>query len=95
MSGIGEIIRLLNLPCRDITALISRSMDTSLPFRERFSVKLHLCYCRACRHYTKQVKLLRDALRRAIDTAAETGPPPLPGLSDEARRRIEESLHGP
>ena len=91
-ARIVEIVRLLNLPCRDISALISRAQDASLPLRERLAVKLHLCYCKACRKLNRQLRLLGEALRRAADTADEADAPSLPGLSEEARRRIERSL---
>ncbi len=92
------IWRLLNLPCRDMMPLVSRSMDMELPRWERFAARLHLVYCKACRRYRRQLFMLRDGLRRAADAAAlsdATGEAEVaaqPTLSPEARRRIEQAL---
>ena len=108
MKRIREFWRLLNLPCEDMTALISRAMDAELPFRERFAYKLHLLYCRACRRYLRQVRVLREQLgriRQALDLDAgdpvasslETAPldgadPSGPRLPEAARTRIRENI---
>ncbi|MDP2325183.1 MAG: zf-HC2 domain-containing protein, partial [Gammaproteobacteria bacterium] len=39
--------------CRDISALVSRAMDTRLPFGERLRVRLHLALCGACRQFAR------------------------------------------
>lgn len=31
--------------CRDITALVSESMDRKLPLRQRMSIRVHLAMC--------------------------------------------------
>lgn len=64
-----HIWRILNGPCKDMTALISRSMDERLGFWERFGYKLHLLYCRACRRYRNQLHTLRAVLRGAAEQA--------------------------
>ena len=45
--------------CRDISALVSRSMDAQLSVGERLRVRLHLAICGACRRFARQVQLLR------------------------------------
>lgn len=100
--------RLLNLPCRDMTALYSRAMDARLPWRERFAARLHLLYCSACRHYLRQLRMLREAARRvaAVERSPEArhaapgevgvvdAPAEPPALSADARRRIGRRLGG-
>ena len=94
MSRLSEFVRLINQPCRDMTALMSKAMDADLPFRERFAYKLHLVYCSACRRYHKQLLGLRTALRDVVDglADAETAPGPGPKLSHAARQRIAQAL---
>jgi anti-sigma factor RsiW len=94
MSRLSELVRLINQPCQDMTALMSKAMDADLPFRERFAYKLHLLYCTACRRYRKQLRGLRTALRRIADSLAdaETAPGPGPRLSRAARQRIARAL---
>ncbi len=94
MRSIIDIWRKLNLSCRDMTALVSRAMDERLPFWDRFACKLHLCYCRACRQYTRHLRLLREALHQSpdeLDAELEHAD----GLSDDARERIREALRKP
>lgn len=90
------IWRILNGPCKDMTALISRSMDERLGFWERFGYKLHLVYCRACRRYRKQLVTLREIIRATARQAIETAPDPAtaPALSPDAKRRIRDAMHG-
>ena len=93
MSKLLDIWRLFNLPCRDMTALLSKSMDTSLPFWERAAVGFHMTYCRACRRFKKQMAMLQERLRQVADEfAAGRDDAGLPGLSAVARTRIERSL---
>lgn len=75
-----------------MTALISRAQDEELPFWPRFSCRLHLLYCRACRRYRRQLAWLRAGLRRVGSLLAETDPGPGPRLTAAARERIEQSL---
>jgi len=83
------------LSCRDVTELISQSMDTSLPIGKRIGVRVHLLMCKFCARYERQLLLIRETLRRLVaeggkdeGTAEET-------LSVEARERIKKSLRSP
>ena len=86
-----------------MTALLSRSMDERLPRWERCAAGLHLVYCRACRRYKQQLRIVRAALRRAgaeiQDAAGATqaagGPAAaetVDALSADARARIRDVL---
>jgi predicted anti-sigma-YlaC factor YlaD len=84
---------MLNMPCDQITELISQAQDVRLSRTRRFVVMVHLVYCKACRRFRKQLAILRDATSRLSDPlSVETLPADLPGLSDEARDRIKRSL---
>ncbi len=80
------------LVCRDITRLISESMDHSLPLGKRLGVRIHLIMCKFCARYERQLVLIRETVHRLV--TAEEKPEGAPGepLSDEARERIKDFL---
>ncbi len=80
------------LHCREISKLVSDSMERELSFRQRMNVWMHLAMCRLCSGFARQVRLLR---RAAHDNPERLGPDsndPKTGLSDEARERIKALL---
>jgi len=80
------------LSCRDVTQLISRSMDASLPVGKRIGVRVHLLICRFCARYEKQLLLIRETVRRVAAAEELPGGPSAEALSEEARGRIRQSL---
>jgi hypothetical protein len=38
--------------------------DQSLPPQRRWQVRLHLLFCDACRHFERQLAILREAMVR-------------------------------
>jgi hypothetical protein len=80
------------LSCRDVTRLISESMDGSLPLRERVGVRLHLLICAFCARYRRQLLRIRETARRIADPTGAPGGPGSDGLSPEARDRIRKAL---
>ena len=79
------------LSCKDVTKLLSESMDASLPIGKRIGVRLHLLICKFCARYERQLLLIRETVRRLAATEG------IPGetLSGEARERIRKSLATP
>ena len=79
------------LSCKDVTSLLSESMDHSLPLGKRVGVRLHLLICKFCARYDRQLLLIRETARRLVETED------IPGetLSAEARERIRKSLASP
>jgi hypothetical protein len=76
------------LSCKDVTQLISESMDTSLPVGKRIWVRIHLLMCKFCARYERQLLLIRETVRRLVGTEDRTGE----SLSEEAKERIRNSL---
>ncbi len=74
------------LTCKEVSTLVSESLDHSLPLRQRMGVRFHLMMCSMCRTYKKQTLQLRDAMR----TYARREP--TEHLSKEARQRIKNAL---
>lgn len=94
MKRVRECIRLLNLPCEDITILLSRLQDDGLDRPERWAANLHLLYCSACRRFRKQLTFLRRAAHTASHQFHNREGAKSPLLSAEARQRLKESLKG-
>ena len=60
--------------CRDISALVSRSLDERLGTGDRLRVRFHLLVCGACRRFEGQARLLRAAARRLAARSLAPGP---------------------
>jgi hypothetical protein len=80
------------LSCKDVTQLISESMDHSLPLGKRIGVRLHLFMCKFCARYKRQLLLIHETVRRLAATAEMPGETSGEPLSQEARERIRKSL---
>ncbi len=52
--------------CKDVSSLISRSMDQKLPFSTRLGIEFHLMMCKLCRRYEKQLLILEAAFKEEI-----------------------------
>jgi hypothetical protein len=50
--------------CRQVTELVLRGQDVTLPWHERLAIRLHLQICVACPRFLKQVTLMREAMGR-------------------------------
>jgi hypothetical protein len=75
--------------CKETAALISENMDRPLPWRKRFSIRIHVMMCSLCRRYEKQLRLLRKGARHYAEpdenTIAES-------LSPQARERLKQMV---
>jgi hypothetical protein len=80
------------LSCKDVTKLISESMDASLPMGRRIGVRFHLIICKWCARYERQLVLIRDTARRLASMVEKPGESPAETLSAEARERIAKSM---
>jgi hypothetical protein len=79
--------------CKQMTALMSESLERRLTVRERVTLRLHLWVCIWCVWYLEQLRLLRATLReRAEQAEAEDGA--ALQLSTEARERLKRALKG-
>jgi hypothetical protein len=50
--------------CREISELVSQSLDRDLSLRERLAVRLHLMLCSRCAKFKKQMLFMRKAAGR-------------------------------
>ena len=80
------------LSCKEVSRLVSESLDRPLPWSRRVSVALHLAMCGLCRRFRGSLLTLR---RQARGSGADVEAPVsgrAPRLSDAARRRIRAAL---
>ena len=76
--------------CRDVTRLVSESMDRKMTLQERMGVRMHLIMCHLCRRHKRQLEFIRGlmaAYRRHLEQN-----PAEEQLSTEARLRMKQIL---
>jgi hypothetical protein len=84
------------LNCRQVTRLVSQSMDARLPWHKRLAVRIHLLYCVWCRRYAAQLQFLRQAAQRLATEAADVSSPKLSAeAKGQMRQMLEEALRNP
>jgi len=76
--------------CKEVTRMVSESLDRKLPLYQRIGVRIHLLMCKFCSRFKRQLLFLRETIRlhveRGEDTELSTKLPP------EARERIRKSI---
>ncbi len=80
------------LSCKEVSFLVSESLDRDLSLHERLSVKIHLLMCKACQRMARQMELLRAASHRYGSVEKGESFPKQETLSKEASARILERL---
>lgn len=80
------------LSCKEISKLVSRSLDQPLPWSTRLSVRLHLIMCGLCRGYRKTLVSLRRNIRTSRSESGDVVADPRIRLSAAARERIRRRL---
>lgn len=80
------------LRCREVSKLVSESMERELPLRQRFRVWMHLAMCRMCAGFARQLRLLRRAAHEHPERLVADPDEPEPVLSQEARKRVKTAL---
>ena len=80
------------LRCREISKLVSESMERELPLHRRLEVRMHLMMCRMCSGFARHVRLLRRAARENPQRLGPDETAPEAKLPQEARQRIKAAL---
>ncbi len=76
------------LTCREVSRLISDSLEHKLPMSIRFKMRLHLVMCKNCRTYEMNVHIMRDIAKNLSDIQL----PETAKLSDEIKARLEKII---
>lgn len=77
------------LSCKEITKLVSQSLDEPLPWRKRMEVWMHLNMCRLCSAFRRDQRELRERMTSERQGDAGQNADSQPGLSPEAKKRIK------
>ena len=80
------------LRCREISKLVSESMERRLPLRQRMELWMHLKLCRLCAGFARQTRLLGQAARQNSERLVGDTMTPEATLSPGARERIKAAL---
>jgi hypothetical protein len=79
--------------CKRAGELISLSLETKLDLWQRLALAVHLCGCRWCRRFRRQLRLVEQACRTWARSDRTTEADAGPALTGEARERIWRALH--
>ena len=81
------------MSCKEVSRLLSESMERKLSFWQRMGLWLHLSMCKLCHGFAKNLRRLREAaMHYAQDIERDTADSDV-ALSNEARERIKRSLN--
>lgn len=81
------------LSCKEVSQLVSESLDRKLSLRQRLLVRIHLMMCGLCRRFRKQMFFLREKTKLFAsqipdwDNQANDY-----SLSHEAKQRMKEAM---
>ena len=76
--------------CKEVTRMVSESLDRKLPLHQRMGIRIHLLMCKFCSRYRKQLLILREAMRLYARYGEDAEPYLI--LPPEARERIKLSF---
>lgn len=75
------------LKCKEVAEIVSKQLDTDLPWRVSWQIKLHFIVCKNCYRYYRQLAFLARALKGSASS------PPDVALSEQAKQRIMTALN--
>lgn len=77
--------------CKEVTRLVSESLDRKLPIHQRTGIRVHLFMCKFCSRYQQQLMFLRKNLSTSAMHDEDTEP--YISIPPEALKRIKHFLH--
>ena len=83
------------LSCKDISKLVSESLDHKLSLRKRMSMWMHLAMCGVCWGFRKTLLRIHQASDEYASEIEQDSDAHETKLSEEARERIKHSLDSP
>ena len=76
--------------CKEVSRMISDSMDRKLPLHHRVMIRIHLAMCKHCSRFRRQLLLIRETCRH-LTQPFEVIDPAIT-LPSAARERINAAL---
>jgi len=87
--GMMSLMQPLMPSCKDVTQMISDSMDQRLSWYRRTGIKIHLMMCDLCRRYEQHLGIIRHSVHvHSHDDSDLVGP----SLKEASRDRIKTAL---
>ena len=80
------------LSCKDVSRLVSESLDRDLTWYRRIMLRLHIFICGACARYEKQLHFIRANVSRKVSQENKLSDEPPEKLSNDARTRMKQAL---
>ncbi len=87
---VRDVFRVLSMPCREHTPLLSKQLDEPLPHGIAVGLRIHVLYFRGCKRFRAQIRRLRD-IAGVLGQELEAGEA-MPGeVRERLRRRAAEA----
>lgn len=80
------------LSCKEVSRLVSESLDRRLTLWQRMQLWMHLLMCGMCARFRKQTLLLHEAAKRYLGIVEELEGDSRDQLGEEVRERIKQTL---
>ncbi len=78
--------------CKEVSQLLSESMDRKPTFWERVGLRFHLSMCKLCKGFSRNLQQLREAARTHARDLQDDATDDDVTLSTEARERMKQVL---
>lgn len=78
------------LSCKEVSQLVSESMDRPVLMSEALEMKMHLIMCKFCSRFKKQLQSIRKTVRENADLIEEVGE--RAKLCSEAKERLKHLI---
>lgn len=77
--------------CKEVTRMVSESLDRELSFHQRVGLRMHLLMCKFCSRYQRQLLFLRETARLYTEHSEDIEPSIK--FPSEVRERIKRTVH--
>lgn len=74
--------------CKDVSHLVSQSMDMELSFTKRMGIRFHLLMCKYCARFEQQLTRIRELI-----PSKEKDQVPSLKMDDKAKKKLKKLLH--
>lgn len=76
--------------CKEVTQMVSKSLDRTMPIHQQIFIRLHLLMCKFCYRFRKQLLVIRETSRFQEIHPEDLDPSVT--LPPDACQRIKKSL---
>jgi len=92
MKIMALLMNKLTPSCDVISYKISKSVDENISLKDKLSIKFHIIFCKFCRRYEQQIKLLHNMFHDNFEQYSDSMKQSSPQLSEESRLKIKKML---